>query len=85
MLKRRIKRITKVVNFIEYMTNEQLLQFEESLQCKGCKYCLSGKYIHPLGYDFTIKKIAGKEEAWIIGLGILIPTAIFVVLLFIFG
>lgn len=40
--------------------------FEESLRCKGCNYCWSGKYYHPLGYDFAVKRIAGKREAWII-------------------
>lgn len=48
------------------MTNEQLQAFEESERCTGCSYCFSGKYMHPLGYKWAIKKIAGKEEAWII-------------------
>jgi hypothetical protein len=66
--------------FYKKLNNQ--MDFEESLGCKGCKYCLSGKYYHPLGYSFAIKRIAGKREAWIIGLGILIPSIIFAIILF---
>lgn len=55
--------------------------FEDSEQCNGCGYCLSGKYIHPLGYKWSIKKIAGKEEALIIFGSIGIFTIILILLL----
>lgn len=66
--------------FYKRLNNQ--IDFEKSLICEGCKYCLSGKYYHPLGYDFAIKRIAGKREAWIIALGILVPGAIFAILIF---
>lgn len=65
-----------------YKRLNNLMDFEESLMCKGCRYCLSGNYYHPLGYSFAVKRIAGKREAWIIALGIVIPSAIFAILLF---
>lgn len=45
--------------------------FEESELCKGCEYCLSGKYIHPMGLKYAVKKIVGKEEGLIILFGII--------------
>ncbi len=42
------------------------MTFDEFETCRGCGYCLSGKYIHPLGAKWAIKKIPGATEAWII-------------------
>ena len=71
------------INYQEevYKKINNQMEFEASLMCKGCEYCLSGNYYHPLGYSFAIKRIAGKREAWIIFGSVGIFTILFVLLL----